>query len=286
MTRFYDSHCHLDFPAFDADRSEVWSRALQCGVQSVFVPGVRAQQWAALPELRRNLAGVTFGVGLHPYFLHEPSAHLLEESLDSLAQTATELGAVAIGECGLDARVPGRGGFTLEEQGVVLSRQLEVARELRLPVVLHVVDAHGRALELLQRFGPLAAGGAIHAYSGSAELVPRYAALGFSFGFGGALTRPRARRVRLALSEVPLDRLLLETDAPDQAPHGYAGTSVAATGQGAPADPERPHMVRNEPEALALVAMAIGEQLRVDTTQVAQITTNNALALFGAQRAG
>lgn len=267
MPQYFDSHCHLDFDVFDPDRAAVWEQARRHGVHGLFVPGIRPEQWSALPELKRQIPTLCFGVGLHPYFLHEHSAEARAACLAQLAERATTLGAAAIGECGLDARVPERGGLTLSEQEPILSTQLDVARALRLPVVLHVVGAHGRALALLERQGPLPAGGVLHAYSGSAELVPRYAALGLSFGFGGALTRPAARKVKAALSVVPHDRLLLETDAPDQAPSGFAGVTLAGK-------------VRNEPAALPIVAHTICEQLGIAAEDLARTTTNNALTLF------
>lgn len=267
MPQYFDSHCHLDFAAFDPDRGAVWEQAQKHGVRALFVPGIRLEQWSALPELKRQIPTLCFGVGLHPYFLHEQSAAARAVCLQQLAERASALGAAAIGECGLDARVPERGGLALSEQETILNAQLDVARSLHLPVVLHVVGAHGRALDLLERQGPLPAGGVLHAYSGSAELVPRYAALGLSFGFGGALTRPGARKVKAALAVVPRDRLLLETDAPDQAPVGFDGIQL---GNG----------VRNEPAAITLIAHTVCEQLGIDAEDLARTTTNNALTLF------
>jgi TatD DNase family protein len=271
MQLYFDSHCHLDFDAFDADRAEVWERAQTLGVRALFVPGIRPEQWSALPQLKRQIPTLCFGVGLHPYFLHEQSADALSQTLATLAQRASQLGAVAIGECGLDSRIAKCGGLSLEQQIDALVPQLDVAHALQLPVVLHVVGAHGRALQLLQQRGPLPAGGVLHAYSGSAELVPRYAALGLRFGFGGALTRPSARKVKEALRVVPRDRLLLETDAPDQAPTGFLGVPHAGG-------------VRNEPGALPLVAHTICEQLGISADDLARTTTDNALTLFAGAR--
>src|SRR5690606_27032472 len=115
----------------------------------------------------------------------------------------------------------------LEVQEQIMSGQLEVAQTLGLPVVLHVVGAHGLALDCLRRLGPFPAGGVLHAYSGSAQLVDAYAALGLSFAFGPAVCRVGARRREGALRRVPLSRLLLGTDAPDQGPpQGPGGTRL------------------------------------------------------------
>jgi TatD DNase family protein len=295
----------LDFAVFDADRAEVWQRARDVGVQRAFVPGVKPSQWAGLAALRTAMPEICFGVGVHPFFLHDQSADELHTALATLAETAQSLGAVAIGECGLDARVPKRGGPSLAEQEAVLSAQIAVARTSRLPLVLHAVDTHGRLLQLLEDGGPLPAGGALHAYSGSAELVPRYAKLGLYFGFGGALTRPSARRAWAALKAVPRDRLLLETDAPDQPPYGWQGAGATCVDAAAMGDPGAvhcnepaapaaqsepaprngpPRAARNEPAALLWIARAICEQWGGTADELAQITTNNALTLFGGPR--
>lgn len=269
MPHFFDSHCHLDFAAFDPDREQVWQRAKRAGVVGVLLPGVHPEQWFGSAQLRAQHPEWYTSVGLHPYWLHRLSSQVLERSLAELAQSAQALGACAIGECGLDARLPKLGGFSLSEQRRVLLPQLQVARELELPLVLHIVRAHGPALELLEELGPFRAGGVLHGYSGPAELVPRYAALGFSFAFGGAITRPNARRARQALLAVPDERLLLETDAPDQAPH---------TG------PDAPHIERNEPAALLeiarLVTLVRGQVGGL--SRLGALTCDNAKRLFGA----
>lgn len=264
---WFDSHCHLDFEAFDADRARVWQRARDLGVTELFVPGVTPAQWVRLAGVRAQIPEARLGVGLHPYFLHELSSSERQRATAELPEWAERLGAQAIGECGLDGRWAKR-GVSLDEQVPVLAAQLTCARELRLPVVLHVVQAHGRALELLEAGGPLLAGGVLHSYSGAAELVERYCKLGLCFGFSGAVTRPNATKARAALRAVPLDRLLLETDAPDQPPSGFV------------ASPEHPR--RNEPGALPAIAALVAELRGLALDELARHTTHNARALFGA----
>ncbi len=261
-----DSHCHLDFPAFAADRRAVVDRARGAGVGQFFVPGVSPRQWARLARMRSGCSGVEIGLGIHPHFLAQLSDWEQAEGLRLLPRRAVELQVRAVGECGLDALSAKRGGASMSRQVDALRAQLGIAAQLRLPVVLHVVRAHGAALELL-RSGGLPRGGVLHAYSGPPELVPRYAALGFYFGFGGAVTHERARRARASLEVVPLDRLVLETDAPDQAPVGFEGAGEPG---------------RNEPAALPGIARCIAGIRGLSLDQLQQLTWNNTQRLFAA----
>jgi TatD DNase family protein len=264
---WFDSHCHLDFEAFETDRAATWARARAVGVTEAFIPGVSLEQWPNLVPLRSLLEGVRVGVGLHPYFLHQVTAQERRLALSVLPEWYARLGACAVGECGLDSGIAKRGGLGLDEQAAILEQHLAVARELSAPLVLHVVGAHGRALSQLERFGPFAAGGVLHSYSGPAELVTRYCRLGFRFGFAGGITRLQAKKTHVALAAVPLERLLIETDAPDQAPLGFAQAESAGR--------------RNEPSALLVVAARVAELRRMELDELAQLTTRNARQLFG-----
>jgi len=241
----------------------VWDRAQRLGVDGAFVPGVSPAQWRRVARQLAGLPGLCWGVGLHPYHLEESTPAHWRQALDSLPQCYRQLGACAVGECGLDARLAKRGGPDLEVQVGVLEAHLDIARLLGAPIVVHVVGAHGRMLQLLERRGPLPAGGILHSYSGSAELVPRYARLGFSFGFGGAVVSDRARRARDSVRRVEPQQLLLETDAPDQ-PIGGGG-------------PGR----RNEPAALLQVAETVASLRNIPLDALAESTRANALRLFG-----
>lgn len=217
MTALVDTHCHLDFPIFDGDREVVVQRARTAGVTGILVPGVAPDTWARVLSARDQFPPmIRVALGIHPHALPALSDAELAAGLAGLEARLLTEGAAAVGECGLDGALVKR-GVSMARQEAVLEAHLEVARRLELPVILHCVKAHGRLLALLERRGPLA--GVLHAYSGSAELVPRYAALGLHFGFGGALTWARARRPLLAAAAAPMDRLLLETDAPEMAPH-------------------------------------------------------------------
>ena len=212
-----DAHCHLDDPRFDADRDAVIARAWAAGLTGIVVPGVTPDRWRHLPDLARQHPRIRIGFGLHPEALAQLRPAKVQAGLADLPVWLRDHGAACVGETGLDRR----SAVPLPEQIRLTRAHLALAAELELPVVLHCVRAHAALLEVLEEHGPLR--GLLHAYSGSAELVPRYLELGLHLSFGGATTWPEARRPLRALREVPAERLLLETDAPDQAPASCRG---------------------------------------------------------------
>lgn len=213
-----DSHCHLDDPRFHADLDAVERRAREAGVDRFLVPGTDAAQWPALRRLAAT-RGWRFALGTHPWRLPATTGPAGENPA-VLPDDLT--GAAAVGECGLDAAIP----VPLEAQTAVLHAHLALARDAGLPVILHCVRAHDRLLAVLREFGPLR--GVVHSYSGGADRVDAYVALGLHLSFGGAITWERARRPVDSLRRVPLHRLLLETDAPDQCPRPHHGRSEPA----------------------------------------------------------
>jgi TatD DNase family protein len=257
----FDSHCHLDANEYDADRREVIARARAAGVTGIVIPGYEPSSWRAMKELCASDALLACAVGIHPWYVHEVPADERERALADLGRAAQELGAVAIGECGLDAKMAKSGGAPIALQEEVLARHLRVARELQLPIILHCVGAHARLLALLQRDGALSAGGVLHSYSGSSELVRDYLRLNLSFSFAGIVTRANARRPREALKAVPDERLMVESDGPDQAAEGVTPP-------------------RAEPAHVALVLAAAAEIREQPREQLAAITTRNARRLF------
>ncbi|MCB9611816.1 MAG: TatD family hydrolase [Sandaracinus sp.] len=249
--RFFDAHAHLDFETFDADRDEVLERAAKAGIGAVVLPGVSRAQWERAHALvRRGHPDVrlAMAVGHHPEHLDPTLDPLVLEA--QLVDAAERFGAVAIGECGLDRRVEAQ--VDLERQLAVLGAHVRAAKRTGLPLVLHVVRRDGPMLDALRPHAPLR--GMVHAFTGSAETARAFVALGLHLSFGGALTRPNARRIREAAAAIPADRVLLETDAPDQSPTG------------APTE-------RNEPAYLPLVATAL-DRPEVDAAA-------NAHVLFG-----
>ncbi|MEZ5443675.1 MAG: TatD family hydrolase [Lysobacterales bacterium] len=248
-----DSHCHLDAPEFDGDRLAVLQRARAAGVTGLVVPAVAREGWAALAELAASEAEVFPAYGLHPMFLDRHRTDDLQALEDWLDQHS----AVAVGEAGLDGYVA---DLDWDLQCRYFEGQLRIARDRDLPVILHARRAHEAVLLAVRRLAPLR--GVIHSYAGSLEQARQFIDAGFLLGFGGPITYPRARRLRTLVSELPVEALLLETDAPDQPLLGHQGA-------------------RNEPAQLSCV-LACAAQLRdCDPLWLADQTSANARRLFG-----
>jgi TatD DNase family protein len=229
----FDTHCHLDVEAFDRDRDAVLARAHAAGVTDVLVPAIRPATWEALVAQVVALGALAangtraaprlhVALGIHPQIVPYLGA---EErgAVDTLARTiesarAAGVSVVAVGECGLDGAA---GDLPAQEQ--LLRAQVAIARELRLPLVVHVLRAHDQAPRVLAESGARDVGAIMHSYSGSPDLVARYRDLGFAFSFAGPVTYKNARKPLEALRAVPAELLLAETDAPDQTPEPHRG---------------------------------------------------------------
>ncbi len=229
-----DTHCHLDSDAFLLDRDEVIRRAWDAGVDAYVVPGIAPGQWTRELDVCKAIPGAVPVLGLHPWRASAAGPGELDAAMLTLGRLSER--AEGIGEIGLDRRM-GQSVERRERQEEAFRRQLQLANELEYPVILHCVEAHGRMLDLLCANPPVA-GGIVHSYSGSVEMMADYARLGLHFGFGLSALRPRALRAAAAVRAAPAERLLVETDAPNQS--------------------AEPHDV-NEPAALARVARGIAE---------------------------
>jgi len=258
--RLIDTHCHLDGAAFAPDRDAVLARARAAGVSEIVVPSIGPEGWPALARYSAATPGVHFGLGIHPQLLPALDGRDDDRRLADLDAALGAGGAVAVGECGLDGpSIPA--GAPLERQVHVLRGHLALARKHRLPVMLHCLKLHEPLLALLdEEDGPVPAGGVLHSFSGSADQVRSYVRSGLHFSFAGAVTYEGARRPIAALMAVPPERLLLETDAPDQTP--------------------RPHRGRNEPAFLPAIAAAVARATGRTVAEVDALTSANARALF------
>jgi len=254
-----DTHCHLDRAEFDPDRDEALRRARAAGVTDVVVPAVGPDGWEALRALAAATPGIHFGLGIHPQLLPELAPEGDGARLVALEEALGRGGAVCVGECGLDGP-SAEAGAPMDRQVAVLRGHLRLARRLLLPVSLHCLRAHDALLALLAE-EPLPAGGVLHSFSGSVDQVRAYARFGLHYAFAGPVTYERARKPLEAARAVPRERLLLETDAPDQTP--------------------RPRRGRNEPAHLPLVAAAVAAAIGATADEVDALTTANARALFG-----
>ncbi len=247
-----DSHCHLDAGEFDVDRDAVLARARAAGVRRQLVPAVTAASWPKLRDVCRAGAGLYPAYGLHPMFLSEHTpAHLLD-----LAHWIERERPLAIGECGLDHYVE---DLDPAAQQPYFEGQLRLARDHDLPLIVHARRAVDAVMAAFRRFGPVR--GVVHSFSGSPEQARRLWDMGFLIGLGGPLTYERAQRLRTLVATMPLDFLLLETDAPDQPDAGIRGQ-------------------RNEPARLATVLETVARLRDQDPAQIAAATTANAERLF------
>ena len=247
-----DSHCHLDAHGFDGDRQDVIERARRGGVVAQIVPATHAAGWPKLRDICSAGEGLHPAYGLHPMFLadHNP-AHL-----ESLAQWITRERPVAIGECGLDFFIE---GLDHDQQARYFDGQLALARDFNLPVIVHARRAVDQVIAAIRRTGALR--GVVHSFSGSQQQAEQLWSLGFMLGLGGPVTYDRATRLRKLAATMPLDQLLLETDAPDQPDHGIRGQ-------------------RNEPARLATICDAIAALRGVPAEEIAKATSRNACRLF------
>lgn len=247
-----DSHCHLDAPEFDADRDAVLARARAVGVRAQVLPAVAADAWPGLRRLCADQPDLFPAYGLHPMYLdrHRP------EHLDRLEAWLADGDAVAVGECGLDLFVP---GLDPNLQRRYFLRQLELAKAFDLPVIIHARRAVEETVACLRRIPGLR--GVIHSFSGSPEQARQLAAIGFLIGIGGPVTYPRANRLRNLVANVPIERLLLETDAPDQ-------PDIEHRGQ------------RNEPARLGRIVSEVAALRAMPEAELAQAISANAIALF------
>lgn len=247
-----DSHCHLDASEFDADREAVIARARAAGVTQQVVPATHAEHWPRLRETCLADAGLFPAYGLHPMFLdsHKP------EHLPQLGEWIARERPVAVGECGLDFFVD---GLDTDAQQLYFDGQLTLARDFDLPVIVHARRAVDAVIASFKRIGGLR--GVVHSFSGSREQARQLWQLGFLIGLGGPATYARANRLRGLVADMPLEYLLLETDAPDQ-------PDAEIRGQ------------RNEPARLAFVCSTIAQLRGEDAATIAAATTANARRLF------
>lgn len=252
MLTLIDCHNHFDDASFDADRDIVYQRAQQSGVVTQVLAAVSARLWPRLKAVAAHYPGSYASYGLHPGYLaeHRP------EHLDALAQWLSQERPVAIGECGLDYYLP---DLDPDLQAEYFVGQLRLARRHDLPVVIHARHAVDQVIKLLRRFTGVR--GMVHSFSGSEDQAGRLLDMGILLSFGGPVTHPRATRLRSLLRYLPLDGLLLETDAPDQPLNHHRGE-------------------RNEPAFLTEVLDCIAALRGMDPAEIAAATTENACRLF------
>ena len=253
-----DTHCHLDFPVFDADREALLTRWRQLGVGEYIIPAVGEENWGRVMALAGRHDDIRYGLGIHPWYVGKQPRDALTR-LETLLASRPR-GLVAVGECGLDLRshVPQEGQLELFEA------QIRLAMDHELPLVIHSVRANDTVAKILRRFKP-ARGGVIHAFSGSLQQGQAFWQLGFRLGVGGVISFDRANKTREAIRDLPLEALLLETDAPDMPLQGQQG---------------RP----NTPANLPKIAQLLAELRQQPLSHVASVLHESTLRAFQIER--
>ena len=246
------SHFHLDAHRFDTDREEVIARARIAGVQLQIVPATDRHSWVPIHQMACRWPGVHGAYGLHPMFLDRHR----EEDLAALSKWLEQHDAVAVGEIGLDYFVE---GLDRTRQQHVFEAQLAVARDHDLPVILHARRAQDQVTQTLRKFKGLR--GVVHSFAGSEQQADQLIDLGFHLGIGGPVTYPRAKRLQRIVSTLPIEHLLLETDAPDQPGTEHRGC-------------------RNEPAWIVSVLQQVARLREESEARIAEATTENVRKLF------
>ena len=249
----FDTICHLDFPAFDRDRKLIIQKANKVGVNHIMVPATKKDDWRLLRMHVAQNRSLYAALGLHPMMIEEHKESHLEDLDKALSLPPVN----AVGEIGLDFY---ESREFRDKQELFFRSQLKLAIKHELPVILHVRKAHNEVLKHLEMLH-FQQGGIVHAFSGSLELAKQYIAQGMKLGFGGTMTYPRSVKIREMVKMLPLESIVLETDAPDMIP----ATSQAE---------------RNTPIHLLDIFRVFCE-LRDESPQVlAEATTRNAKQVF------
>ena len=247
-----DTHCHPDAKEFDVDRDAVVARSRDAGISHIIVPSVERDNFAKVSALCRQYAGCHAAYGIHPMYV----GRAVPEDLQVLHERLRIEKPAAVGEIGLDH-------FVLErddaQQEFYFVEQLKLGREFDLPVLLHVRRAIDPILKQLRRI--VVPGGIAHAFNGSRQQADEFIKLGFKLGFGGAMTWARATRLRELAATLPLESIVLETDAPDIPP--------VWIGQG-----------RNEPGELLKIATELAALRGISIELLVEATANNARSVL------
>ncbi len=217
----FDAHCHLQFQQFDADRDEAVERARAAGLRGLLIAGYDATRRATAASLMQR-PGVWATPGIHPWAVAEMSDPQLEKAIEHLAGDLEDFDWCGLGELGIDHfRVKDKVGRRQQRKAFV--EQLGLAREKNLPVVIHAVRCHNTMIGVLRDEGLPEAGGIMHGYSGSPRQVGTFLMMNLDISVGTPMTFESSDRLHEVVRQVPRERLLVETDAPDRPPRGHRG---------------------------------------------------------------
>jgi len=255
--KLIDTHCHLDIDAFDKDREVVINNARKAGVTKFVVPGVTASTWKRLYSLCLQHADLEFALGLHPYFIDQHQ----DEDLTELGDMLGKENAIAVGEIGLDYFDK---TLDREKQLYFFEAQVKIAREYSLPIIVHARKSHDDVIRTVKA-ASFKSGGIIHAFNGSLQQADKFIELGFKLGFGGMLTYEKSSRLRSLAKQLPIEAIVLETDAPDMTGASHQGE-------------------RNSPEYLPEVLKVLAEIRRQPQVDLAEKIYDNSLSVLGIRK--
>ncbi|MFM9281697.1 TatD family hydrolase [Paenibacillus jiagnxiensis] len=250
----FDTHTHLDSPQFNEDREQIISNAVEAGVTRMINVGFNRETIPSTMKLAEMYDFIYAAVGWHPV----DAITMQDGDLEWIASLCEHEKVVAIGEIGLDYHWD---TSPKDVQQQVLRRQIGLARELGMPIVIHNRDAHEDIVKILREEKAHEVGGVMHSFSGSWEIAKLCLNMGFHLSFGGPITFKNARQPKEVLAQVPMDRLLIETDSPYLTPHPYRGK-------------------RNESSYVKLVAEAAAQIKGIPVEDLAAVTTQNGLERF------
>jgi TatD DNase family protein len=260
-----DTHCHLDAHEFGAQSQEVALRAAAAGVSMIVIPAVERGNFEAVASLAGTAGNASYALGIHPICVPQAREEDLAALRTTVAAALDDPRFVAIGEIGLDFFLPMLCESAMrDKQDHFFREQLRIARDFGLPVLMHVRRSQDQVLKHVRQIRP--AGGIAHAFNGSFQQAQTYIDLGFKLGFGGAMTFTRALQIRRLAAGLPLEAIVLETDAPDISPAWL-------------------HPARNSPEQLPAIGAALAELRAMPLDELRAALKENALVAIPRLRA-
>jgi TatD DNase family protein len=255
-----DTHCHLDAHEFGDESAAQALQAKAQGVGMIVIPAVDKTNFPVVAQLAASVDNACYALGIHPIYVPHAAEDDLRVLREQVAVALADQRFVAIGEIGLDFFIPMLTEPAMREKQIFFFReQLKIARDFELPVLMHVRRSQDVVLKHVRQIPP--AGGIAHAFNGSEQQAKGYIDLGFKLGFGGAMTFTRALQIRRLAAGLPLESIVLETDAPDISPAWV-------------------HPGRNSPDQIPRIGAVLAELRGVTVEQVATVTGANARAVL------
>lgn len=251
---FIDSHAHLDLPEFNHDRDAVIGRAQTAGIEKIITIGIGIRECREAVQIAETWPFVHAALGMHPH----NAKHLDMQALDFIEKNARRHKVVGIGEMGLDFY---RNRSSRDDQIRCFRAQIDLAKSLKLPVIIHDREAHAETVAILREEKAGEHGGVLHCFSGDVQMAFACIDMGFYISIPGTVTFKNARTLQEVVCEVPLEHLLIETDCPFLTPVPFRGK-------------------RNEPSYVKLVAEKIAEIKKIAVEEVGRITSQNTKRLF------